>query len=80
MDWRWQLDDHFSLSGLLNYVRGERRDIDDNLYRIAPPNMTLRLSYANGPWETTVETIGYAAQDDISVTNREAQTRRATAS
>jgi len=35
MDWAWQWNDDWRLSGILNYVRGERNDIHDNLYRIA---------------------------------------------
>jgi iron complex outermembrane receptor protein len=71
LDWRWQLSDHFALSGLVNYVRGERRDIDDALYRIAPPNATLRLAYARADWQVSLETVAYAAQDRISASNRE---------
>jgi iron complex outermembrane receptor protein len=71
MDWRWELGEQLSLSGLFNYVRGKRRDIGDDLYRIAPANATLRLTYASGDWEASVETIAYAAQDQVSETNRE---------
>jgi iron complex outermembrane receptor protein len=71
MDWRWELGEQLSLSGLFNYVRGKRRDIGDDLYRIAPANATLRLTYASGNWEASVETIAYAAQDQVSETNRE---------
>lgn len=71
LDWRWQLSDSFALSGLVNYVRGERRDIDDALYRIAPPNATLRLAYTRADWRLSLETVAYAAQDQISASNRE---------
>ncbi|MEP1470556.1 MAG: TonB-dependent receptor [Halieaceae bacterium] len=71
MDWRWQLGDNWSLSGLVNYVRGERRDIDDNLYRIAPPNASVRLNYNATNWGVSVENVLYASQDDVSETNRE---------
>ena len=71
MDWSLRLSEHLSLGGLVNYVRGERRDIDDDLYRIAPFNATLRLDYADGPWAATLETVAYAAQDNVSATNRE---------
>ena len=71
MDWRWQLDNNWSLSGLVNYVRGERRDIDDNLYRIAPPNASVRLNYSSEGWGVSVESVLYASQDDVSETNRE---------
>jgi iron complex outermembrane receptor protein len=71
MDWSLRLGERLSLGGLVNYVRGERRDIDDDLYRIAPLNATLRLDYADGPWSATLETVAYAAQDNVSATNRE---------
>lgn len=74
MDWAWQLAQSWSLSGLLNYVRGERRDIDDNLYRIAPPNATIGLNYSAARWQARVESVVYAGQDDVSVTNGEATT------
>lgn len=71
MDWRWQLDDNWSLSGLVNYVRGKRRDIDDNLYRIAAPNTSVRLGYNNATWAASIESVLYASQDKVSATNRE---------
>ncbi|MEE4109969.1 MAG: TonB-dependent receptor, partial [Halieaceae bacterium] len=74
MDWAWRLTDSLVIGGLVNYVRGERRDIDDNLYRIAPLNATLRIDYARGPWGASVETVAYAAQDEVSATNREQTT------
>ena len=74
MDWALRLTERLSVGGLVNYVRGERRDIDDDLYRIAPLNATLRLDYARGPWGATLETVAYASQDRISATNREQST------
>ncbi|WP_240725262.1 TonB-dependent receptor [Mangrovimicrobium sediminis] len=74
MDWHWQLADSWALSGIVNYVRGERRDIDDNLYRIAPPNASLRLDYDTRAWGAGLEVVGYARQDEVSQTNRERET------
>lgn len=71
VDWSWQLSETFSLSGVLSAVRGERRDIDDNLYRIAPPNASFALNYRERGFGLTVETVAYSAQDDVSATNRE---------
>jgi iron complex outermembrane receptor protein len=59
------------LDGVLNYVRGERRDIDDNLYRVAPPNLTLGLTWEADIWSATLETRAVAEQDDVSRTNSE---------
>jgi iron complex outermembrane receptor protein len=74
MDWAWQLDSQWQLSGIVNYVRGERDDINDNLYRIAPPNTSLRLNYAQANWTAGVETVLYARQNKVSQTNGEAKT------
>ncbi|RLQ20631.1 TonB-dependent receptor [Seongchinamella sediminis] len=74
MDWSWQLGTHWSLAGIVNYVRGERDDIDDNLYRIAPPNTSVTLGYARHTWGIQVEGVFYSAQDDVSATNREQET------
>ncbi|MCR9106768.1 MAG: TonB-dependent receptor [Gammaproteobacteria bacterium] len=73
MDWAWQLSSHWSVSGLFNYVRGKRQDINDNLYRIAPPNATLRLHYTSVAWRAELEGVAYAKQDNVSATNLEQQ-------
>ncbi len=74
MDWAWRLDERWSLSGIVNYVRGKRRDIADDLYRIASPNATLRLNYATGRWQASLENVLYASQDQVSATNSERET------
>ncbi len=71
MDWALQLDSHWQVSGLLNYVRGERDDIDDELYRIAPPNASIKLAYTSGNWSVSGENVLYASQDKVSATNNE---------
>ena len=74
MDWSWQLSERWLASGLLNYVRGKRDDINDDLYRIAPPNAIFRLNYAAGNWDAGVESVVYAEQNDVSATNSEQKT------
>lgn len=74
MDWAWRFNENWSLSGIVNYVRGERRDVEDDLYRIAPPNTTIRLNYAVGHWRAGFENVLYARQDQVSATNREQET------
>ncbi|TNE56929.1 MAG: TonB-dependent receptor [Alphaproteobacteria bacterium] len=61
------------LDGVLSYVRGERRDIDDNLYRIAPPSLMLGLTWENERWSATLEARAVARQHEVSVTNSEAR-------
>jgi iron complex outermembrane receptor protein len=60
--------------GVLSFVRGERRDIDDNLYRIAPPNLSLGLTWEARVWSATFETRAVADQNDVSLTNSEEAT------
>lgn len=57
-----------------SYVRGERRDIDDNLYRIQPPSLTAGLSWEEARWSLGVETRLVAKQDEVSATNSEEET------
>lgn len=74
MDWAWQIDQHWSLSGIVNYVRGKRDDISDDLYRIAPANTSLRLDYTAASWSAGLESVLYSSQDKVSETNREQET------
>ncbi|MBW8304492.1 MAG: TonB-dependent receptor, partial [Brevundimonas sp.] len=48
MDFGVQLTDRLRLDGATSLVRGERRDVSDDLYRVAPP--TLRLA---ATWDET---------------------------
>jgi len=62
------------IDGVVNYVRGKRRDIDDNLYRIAPPNVMLGLTYEQSVWSATFEGRAVADQNKVSDTNSERPT------
>ncbi|WP_417480873.1 TonB-dependent receptor plug domain-containing protein [Maricaulis sp.] len=64
----WHLD------GTASWVRGERRDIDDNLYRTAPPSLRLGLTREAAAWSATLETLAVARQDRVSAANSEAET------
>ncbi len=75
MDWTLSLAERWSMSGLVNYVRGERRDgSNDNLYRIAPFNTTLRLHYTTPTVSVTLENEFWAEQDNVSAAQREQET------
>ena len=71
IDWGVSLAEYWHLGGILSYVRGKRLDIDDDLYRIAPLNGTLALTYERPHWFLTVEGQLYDKQDKVSVTNNE---------
>jgi len=74
VNWYYNISDNFQLSGIASYVKGERRDIDDNLYRIAPLNGQISVSYHDENIITNLTLVAVAAQDDVSVTNTEQAT------
>lgn len=71
-DWGVQLHERWFLDGVVSWVRGERRDINDDLFRIAPLNTVIDLSYRSTRWSVTAESVFYAAQEAVSATNGEA--------
>lgn len=74
VNWYYNISEHFQLSGIASYVKGERRDIEDNLYRIAPLNGQVSVSYHDENIITNLTLIAVAAQDDVSATNTEQPT------
>ncbi|MCG3200640.1 MAG: Vitamin B12 transporter BtuB [Gammaproteobacteria bacterium] len=65
------LTERWAVDGILSYARGERVDIDDNLFRIAPLNAVVDVSYRRERWSAVVEGVIYAAQEEVSITNGE---------
>lgn len=65
------LDEHWTLDGVLSWVRGERTDIADDLFRIAPLNLVMDLTWHVERWSLTASTQWNARQDAVSVTNGE---------
>ncbi|MDP1875641.1 TonB-dependent receptor domain-containing protein [Phenylobacterium sp.] len=74
LDAGYDFDGPLRVDGVLNYVRGERRDVDDNLYRVAAPNLTLGLTWEAKAWSATLESRAVARQDKVSATNSEPAT------
>ncbi len=70
----WQFAENFRIEGVLSVVRGERRDIDDDLYRISPDSFSMALVYDRPAWSVSLAGEAVRAQDDISVTNSEQAT------
>ncbi len=64
----FRINESWQVDGVISYVRGKRRDISDDLYRIAPLNTRLSLTYATDGFSATVEGVAYAEQDKISDT------------
>ena len=71
MEWAAALSPTWHLSGILSWTRGERRDVDEDLFRVAPLNTLVDLSYQRQHWSVTLEGEFYAAQNDVSRTNDE---------
>ncbi len=62
----------FTLSGMLNYVRGKTADgASDNLYNIMPLNARLALEQNLGNWSGTAETQFVARKSDVSQVRNE---------
>ncbi|MEE4284007.1 MAG: TonB-dependent receptor [Pseudomonadales bacterium] len=71
MDWSYQLNNQWSLEGVVNLVRGERRDVDDDLYRVAAPNGFVGVHYTRPRWHVGVESFWAAGQNRTSQINGE---------
>lgn len=72
--WYLALNNQWQLDGTISYVRGERRDTDDNLYRIAPLTNRVQLSYIQSDWQLGLSMVNVAAQNKVSDENSEQKT------
>lgn len=73
-DWGYAFDEHWHLDGTISYVRGQRRNGRDNLYRMAPLHGNAILSFQQSDWMVAAETVAYASQGDVSAYNQERKT------
>ncbi|AMO71991.1 TonB-dependent receptor [Sphingorhabdus sp. M41] len=71
LDFGWNISGPLNLDGTASYVRAKRRDIDDNIYRIAPPNARVALSWQENTWYLGAELQAFADQNNVSATNDE---------
>ncbi len=74
IEFSYQITNTLSLNNTTSYVRGQRRDINDNLYRIAPLNTRFELVYSHSDWNFSTELSAYQAQEKVSLTNLEQST------
>ena len=58
----YRINDEWRVRAVASMIRSERQDINDNLYRISPDNITLALDYQGDTWMGTVESVNYAAR------------------
>ncbi len=70
----YHISEQIELSTIISYVQGERRDIDDNLYRIAPLNGQINFRYSSDDWMVKTSLVMAAKQSDVSTTNGEQKT------
>lgn len=70
----YTLNDNWQLGANINYVRGKRDDISDNLYRVAPLNSTTYLKYANDYVDLVFKLNIVNKQKHVSAINREKTT------
>jgi iron complex outermembrane receptor protein len=59
------------LAGTASFVRGQRRDIAEDLYRIPPANLRLSATWATERLAMGAELFAAADQDRVSLTNSE---------
>lgn len=74
VDFGLRLADRWRLDGVLTVVRGKRKDIDDELYRVTPDELLLGLVYEADSWRVTLESQFTAGQHRVSATNSEQPT------
>ncbi len=63
-----EIASRWHLNGVLSYVRGKRKDIEDDLFRIPPFTAVTTLTYQRKKWSTSIEGVFAARQDNISET------------
>lgn len=73
-NWSFAITPTWQLDGVVSYVRGERRDTSDDLYRIAPLTARTMLSYVQTNWTVGFEAETVSSQNKISDENREQKT------
>ncbi|WP_270374302.1 TonB-dependent receptor [Marinicauda sp. Alg238-R41] len=73
-DFGWQFAGDWRIDGVASMVRGQRRDIEDDLYRIAPPRLLLDVTWEQPDYALTFESQLVAEQDKVSRTNDERET------
>ena len=74
----YRFTDNLRTDANVNYVRGMRvSDLngDDDLYRIAPLNGRLQLTYEQSNWSTSMEGVFVADQGDVAGYNDEQSTK-----
>ncbi len=64
-----RINANWRFEGIASTVDGKRKDISDNLYRIAPTSARLALFYERNGFNAKIEQVFVAKQDELSRTN-----------
>jgi len=70
-DFGYLFNRHWRVDGTVNYVRASRTDIDDDIFRVAPVNGDLWLSFTSGRWRLVARSVWAGDQNKVSRTNDE---------
>jgi len=70
-DFGYVFDQTWRLDGTVSYVRAKRTDIDDDIFRVAPLNGDLSLTYSANRWRVLARSVWAADQSRVSSTNGE---------
>ncbi len=74
VDFDYQLTDQLYADGTWTLVRGDRRDLDEPLYRMTPSRLMAGLNWNTAAYGLRVEAVHEASQDRVSIINNEATT------
>ena len=74
LGYQFEISRAWLLRGNLGYVRGKRKDISDNLYRIAPLSSFIELNWHRDAYFISVESVAASKQNKVSAYNNEQPT------
>ncbi|MCP4302855.1 MAG: TonB-dependent receptor [Gammaproteobacteria bacterium] len=69
--WTLSISERVTLDGVATYARGRRTDISDDLYRLAPLNGSIGLTYATESWVFDTRVVAYGSQKNVAAFNDE---------
>jgi iron complex outermembrane receptor protein len=73
-DYGFWINERWRVEGVVSVVRGKRRDIKDDLYRISPDNLRIGIIYEQALWSINLESVLVSKQNNVSQTNDEQKT------
>jgi len=74
LGYQFEISAAWLLRGNLGFVRGKRKDVSDNLYRIAPLSSFIELTWHRDTYFISLESIAASRQNKVSAYNNEKPT------